>query len=382
MEKIKILHLINSSAVGGGPKHVQLLIRGMDGRRFENIVGCSDDGPMVAVFKEMDVEVSVIDFVDGFHPEMGRMRLWILVSDVLSVISSQKVDLVHAHGTRTGIYGGIAARIAGIRCIYTVHALSVSSKRSALGKILCWFIERTCCFLVDFVISVSEANRQIMVKWKIVRQDKIQTIRNGIDIDELTPDLIGGDFLPSGDFADGRAVVGTVGRLVPQKGQEYFIRAAKMVLDVYPGVEFLVVGEGPLEGRLKGIAVELKIDDKVKFAGTRKDIADVLRKMDIVVMPSLWEGLPYVALEALGAGKAVVASDVGGIREVVEDERTGLLVKPKDVKGLADALIGLLKDRDRINILGTGGRNAVSERFDVCDAIEGTVGVYERVLEL
>ncbi len=174
------------------------------------------------------------------------------------------------------------------------------------------------------------------------------------------------------------AVVGTVSSLTPHKGHEYLIQAASLVLDTLPPVKFLIVGDGPLRKRLEEQAKELNIHSSVIFTGKRKDIPEILSLLDVFVLPShTREGLGIAIIEAMAAERPVVATDIGGIPEVVDDGETGVLVPPEDTEALSKAIITLLQDPPRAKTMGEKGRTRIKEMFTTTKMLSEIEHVYQ-----
>jgi glycosyltransferase involved in cell wall biosynthesis len=178
-----------------------------------------------------------------------------------------------------------------------------------------------------------------------------------------------------------RPVIGTVARLEPTKGIKYLLDAAAIIDKEFPSVYFVIVGDGPEREFLQQYAVRLGIEKKVFFIGFRDDVPSLLRIFDIAVIPSVREGLSIFCLEALAAGCPVVASDVGGLAEIITSQKTGLLVPPKNAKALADALISLLKNRLAAAAFGRKGKEMVEEKFTYKNMVERTMNIYVQVMQ-
>ena len=177
-----------------------------------------------------------------------------------------------------------------------------------------------------------------------------------------------------------RPLVGFVGRLVPEKGGALLMRAAQQVLAVYPNAMFVLVGEGPAHQEWKALAGELGIGKQVVFAGVRDDMSEVYASFDIAVLPSLIEALPMCLLEAMAAGKPVIATRVGAVPRLVVDVQTGLLLEPGDLNALATAIIRLLGNPDLACQLGQNGRAHVAQHFSAEAMAKSYIGMYEQVL--
>jgi len=176
-------------------------------------------------------------------------------------------------------------------------------------------------------------------------------------------------------------VVGMVGRLARQKAPGDFLRAAALVAREFPAATFLVVGDGPLRATLEGLARELGIADRVRFLGFRDEVPVVLAALDVFALSSLWEGLPLTILEAMAAGKPVVATSVNGVAEVVQHGRTGWLVSPQQVEQLAAHIVTLLRDPGIARSMGEAGRRRVRERFSIERTVAELSDLYQDLYE-
>jgi len=366
-QEIRILLVTDSAEIGGGPRHLLLLMKYMDRGRFCPFVCYMKDGPMAP---ELGAVAERTARIGG--GSAGRVAM---IGELIRHIRRWKIDLVHFHGTRAGLVGCFATRWTGVPSVYTVHNLSVDRTDRPGLRWVYGLVEWIVCTSAEQVISVSEANRRAAIEQGIISPGKITTIRNGICLEE---------FQGVGRIreADDLVRVGVMGRLVPQKGHRYFIQAAYEVIKVRSDVRFVMIGEGPLEPVLKEMVRELGLDGYVTFAGATRDSLRTLSDLDIVVISSLWEGLPYVLLEALALGKPVIATRVNGIEEVVEDGVIGVLVPPGDSDALAQAVLGLMDDSERRARLGKAGAERVRREFDAAEGVRGMMEVYECVVRI
>lgn len=307
---------------------------------------------------------------------MGRLNNVGAAMTLLRLMREEPFDILHVHGHEAGLWGRIVGRLARVRgIVYTPHTLEsgVIWRRAYLG------IERALAPLTDAWISVSNADRLTLIERGIAAAHKICTVHNGVD----------SSFLPRRDpmvtrrslsIPDGVPVVVQVGRLSTQKGPKYFLQAAARALKQNPDIRFLLVGDGPLREKMQGLARRLSATPSVTFLGWREDADDVMASADLVVLSSLWEGLPYVLLEAMALGKPVIASNVGGNPELVEHERTGLLVTPRDEALLARAILALIGDPVTARGMGQAGKQRVREHFSLVEMTKLTQQVYDSLL--
>jgi len=284
-------------------------------------------------------------------------------------ILSQQVDLVHTHDFKADLYGYLAARWAGRPLFATCHLWFSPSIQHRMYSALDRFVLR----YFDGVIGVSPPIGDTLHKsW--VPQRKVAVIANGID---FSPFLLVEDGTSRREFGSD-LTIGIVGRLVRQKGHPFFFAAARGVLEKFPGAKFVVIGEGPDRKLLEALAQELRIAGSVHFAGYRDDMPSAYAGLDLMVMPSLDEGLPMTLLEAMAAKRAVIASAVGAVPEVIEHGQTGLLVEPGNADDLEQAMLLLLNDASLRRRMGENARESVS-RFSSERMARNYLDFYQRM---
>lgn len=288
----------------------------------------------------------------------------------------ERVDLVHAHLPVPGILARLAKRRGAVRrVVYTEHSLP--SRHQVVTRTL----NLASYALNDAVIAVSEAVAGEIRARVTAGGPPLKTIPNAIDVDGFehqTPDQHA--LWRTFGFPDEARVVIHVGNLRPVKGHQYLLAAARRVVEVDPRVRFLLVGVGPLAAQLQEQARRLGLNGHVVFTGFRPDAPALIGAADLFVLASLHEGIPISLLEAMASGRAAVLTRVGGIPEVAVEGETAVLVEPKDVEGLASAILGLLQDPDRRHRMGQSARQHVRRRFGM-EAMVGLVeDVYRQVL--
>ncbi len=292
---------------------------------------------------------------------MQRMPLttkWSFAANIpklSAAVRSHRPDLVHLHGQFAGSLGQLALQVAGRpRSVYSVQWPSYLDDGGRWSRLRNHAAERVSCAGAAAVVAVSEHDRRELVARKLCNPDRLSVIYNAYFITGTAQ----GDATPKHD-----PVVGFVGRLVDQKGVEFLVRAAPLVLAVLPTTRFVIVGDGPERERLERLAEELHVAAAVEFAGYDPEPAKRMRSMTVLAVPSVYEPLGMVALEAMAIGVPVVGSAVGGIPEAVEAERTGLLVPPGDPAELAKALLRILESPALAAEMGAAGRERARRVF-------------------
>jgi glycosyltransferase involved in cell wall biosynthesis len=231
----------------------------------------------------------------------------------------------------------------------------------------------------DEVICVAHNDKELALGEKLALPDHVSVIHNGIDIAGFDTRRTGEERLAQ---RNGEFIVGTVGRLHEQKGHIFLLQAAALIRQAHPQVRFRIIGDGPLRPALEARARELGVGEAVEFLGARDDIAEQMRDFDVFVLPSLWEGLPYVLLEAMAAGLPIVTTDFRGVREVISDGSEAIVVPTRNAEALADAIAELMRDRALWVERGAKGAQVVRERFSLDAMVEQTLKVYARAMRV
>jgi len=327
-------------------------------------------GALSQELKEKGIEVEYLNMPSG-------PGLLIFLDSLRAIIrltylmKKKKVDIVHSYLFRANILSRIAAKFAGVRVVVSsLQGIEVTRKYPLL-------LEKLTSPLVDKFTAVSDAIRTYVVQKGDIDPDKIVTIHNGIG-------LAGANVAPieRREFGlnPGMPVVGAVGRLAKEKGYRYLLNAARMVINKYPQVQFLIVGEGPEREELRNFAFRLRLKDHVIFVGYRRDVLRILSRIDIFALATLWEGLSMVILEAMMMAKPVVTTSVMGNPEVVVDGVTGFMVPPRDPESLADRILKLLRDEALRRQMGAAGRRRIEEKFTIERMVSETERLYEGLL--
>ncbi|HMI60480.1 MAG TPA: glycosyltransferase, partial [Puia sp.] len=299
--------------------------------------------------------------------------------EVKQFLSQERIDLVHAHGTRacSNVLG--PARSLKIPVIYTVHGWSFHPDQPFLTRTLRTMGERYLTSRAAVNISVSSSNRQTGVD-RLGKFDA-RVINNGIDRDKFDPARIFPDVRKELGIPRDAVLVLFIARFTSHKQPLSLIEAFRRAMPDLPNMYLLLVGEGDQKAEAVRIVGESGLQDKIRFQPFRQDVPDILAAADIFVLPSLWEGLPIGLLEAMAMGKAVIATDVDGTKEVVQNDQNGLLVKAGDVPALAKSLLFMGGNESRRKEFGRKARETVRLKFDAAAMTREIEEVYYDVLK-
>jgi glycosyltransferase involved in cell wall biosynthesis len=350
VKRVKVLQLISSGGYYGAENMLLNLCASQEN------AGCQN-----SLLLFYNVHTPNVEFYERARRHGISVRMvhckgradWRAVRQIEECIQEDSIDVVHAHGYKADLYGFLAAWRANRPVVATCH--NWVGGTAALG--IYNRLDRLALKRFDALAAVSDEVAQRLIN-SGVSQGKIQTIANGIDVAafEHSQPL-------AALSASGGKVVGMVARLDLQKGFEYLLRAARELCNSFYGLKVVIVGEGPDRAAIEGMVQEFGLQSNVILAGQQSDMPAVYAAMDIFVLPSLNEGLPMTILEAMAASRPVVATRVGAIPKVINDGENGLLVDPKDIDGLRDAIASLLSDPDRCQRMGEKAHEWVSRNY-------------------
>ena len=367
-----ILHLISSAGFLGADSVVlELAKQSVDAGRsvtvgqFEN-----QRNPHI----ELAEAAKNLDLSMKIFPCRGRLDLR-TIGDLRRFIQREKPALIHSHGYKSNFYA-LSANRNRVPWVVTNHLW----KRTSLSLKL---YARMDSFLIRFskkIVAVSDEIADDMVKLGI-SPHKIAVIDNGIDLKRFSHGKKNDKLKSALGFDIHSKVIGTVASLTAEKGHIYLMNAAKAILSSYPEVRFLFVGDGAGRRNLEEKMADLGLQGKIFFAGSRKDIPDLLSILEIFVLPSLKEGLPMALLEAMAAHVPIVATEVGAVPTVVEDGITGTLIPPKEPGVLADAVIRILSDRKRALDMAERGFKKVRDHFSSEQMASKYLSLYEDLID-
>jgi glycosyltransferase involved in cell wall biosynthesis len=373
--RIKLAHVITELVVGGAVDNTLLSAAGMDRRRWEvHVVG--GPGDWVDRARASSERVYVLpSLVRPIRPGTDARALL----DLAALMRRERYDVVHTHSSKAGLLGRLAARLAGVEVVvHTIHGFPFNDQTLSprVREALLWS-ERLAARVTDRLIAVAEPNVGEAERRGITAAGSIEVVHSGIDLRRF-------ERLPDRDEARRRLglpedapVVGTVGRLHDCNAPDVFVRAAHGVLAAWPEARVVIVGDGPLAEATRAATGG---DRRFLMLGHREDVPSILPALDVFAFPILWGGLGRSLTEAMIVGLPVVASAVNGVPEIVEHERTGLLVPPGDVAALAGGMIRLLGDRALAGQLGRAARARVVPAFGADVMVEQLSALYEREL--
>jgi glycosyltransferase involved in cell wall biosynthesis len=306
------------------------------------------------------------------------------------LIRRERYDFVHVHTPIAAVLGRVAARLSGARpvVLYTAHGFYFHDRmRPWLRRMLIWLERLFGRLWTDFLFTVSPEDHATALHERLIDMGRTHCLNSlGIDLERF--DLSSPQSLSRFDLAISEAdpVVACIGRLVREKGVIDLLEAVALVRECVPGVRLLVIGDTLASDRGRGIQKEIRdliaahgIEKNAVFLGFREDVPSLLRLVDVFALPSYREGMPLTILEAMAAGKPVVATNIRGCREEVVNGSTGILVAPQDPHSLSEAILSLLVAPERAKAMGLAGRARVEKAFDQRRVLDEEVEAYRRL---
>jgi glycosyltransferase involved in cell wall biosynthesis len=375
--RIKVLKFLTHFGIGGTERQFLYALKGLDRSRFDVRVGClARIGPFMKDVQALKVPIWEYPTrsMYSFQTLRGQLRF---VRD----IRREDIQIIHAYGFYPNLFAILPAAM-GTKCvrIASVRDMGVFSDRHKMKMVT----QAMACRFADCVIANSDAVRQWLIKQGLGRYD-IRVIPNGIAIPQKSE--YKNDFPIRAELNIDRNahVIAVVSRLVRTKGLEVFLEAAAALAPRFPSTRFLIVGGACVEPdyrtELENRAAALNLTGRVIFAGQRDDVPQIMREVDISVLPSLSESFSNSLLESMAHGLPVIATHVGGNPEVISDGLNGILIPPRDSAALARAISGLLESPELARRLGESARDKVVREYSLERLLRRTEDLYTSLLE-
>lgn len=366
---IKIIQINSSADFGGGSRVMYDIIEGL--RHFFQFIVVIPPGHFLRKYSK-----------ERFKIEKLKSRNPIgVIKKLKAIILRENPDILHAHGTRTAFWTKLA--VIGLKkkpkIIYTLHGFHIV-RRPFFIRVVLLFLERFLNHWINVLVCVSEADKNLVFKYKTISPEKIRIIRNGIDIKkfQISKDII--QRTKKELKLESKFILCSVGRLHPQKDFSTLLKALKLVVSEIENVKLLIVGDGLLRKSLEEETKSLDLDNFVEFLGFRQDIPILISLSDIIILSTRWEGLPLVPLEVGACKKAVIASDIEGVRETIINRKTGYLFKSGSEKDLADKILKLYKKEELRKKIGENAFQFIVRNFNKDKMVQEYQNLYQSIL--
>jgi glycosyltransferase involved in cell wall biosynthesis len=383
-ERIRVLRIISRLNIGGPAVHVAMLGRPALAGRFDSMlvtgVENAGEGSMIDLVTAQGAAPIVISEIADSASLTWRdtVALW----KIVRVIRRYRPQIIETHTAKAGLLGRLAGLLTRTPVrIHTFHGHVLHGYYSPATNAMLRWLERALARTTTRIIAVSDRVRTELVEYGVAPAGKIAVVPLGLDLSPfLDADRLRGQFRAELGFPADDLLVGIVGRIFAVKNHALFVDAAVRVLRDVPNVRFVIVGDGMLRADIEAQIARAGVGGRVIITGWRRDLPAVYASLDLLAVTSNNEGTPFAAIEAMAAGVPVVATNVGGMPDLVRHDVTGVLVPPRDAEAMSRALTGLLLDAGRRRQLGAAARASALERFEVGRMVRDTHDVYEACL--
>lgn len=366
MQRLRVLHIITNLAVGGASETAIAHCRLADPDRIEASILCGAASPGEPTLVESAMGDGVkVEIFDGLKHALNPIADWRASHALRSWLRINRVDVVHTHGSKAGVLGRIAASKASVPAIiHTVHGWGHHSFQHPLMRRILIEAERKAALVTNHMIAVSQVNVNTGLEDGIGLPEQYSVIPSGIPIEKFRDVSVDSQSMRSELGIPHHAVViGTVGRLAPQKAPQNFVSMAAIIAAEVPNSHFIWAGGGPLEHAFLDQIERCGLQGRIHYLGYRDDVPQLLRVFDVFVLTSLWEGLPRVFPQAMCAQLPIVATRVDGAAEAIDHGITGFLVDPGDSKTQSEYVVQLLNDPELRVSMGNEGLRRVDPKF-------------------
>ncbi len=357
-KKQKVLILFYEPNVSGISRHIRYILQVLQSENHEFWLLCSSNDDTIPSFFQNVIQVDRISIV----PPHRLFSLKGLIT-TQKIIRDHNIDLIHIHNLQSIVWGYGGSILAGCRkIVFTPHI------DTACAGPIQWIFRRMWRIFntsTSSLIALSQAQKEWLLHWKIVNKEKIVVINNHIHEIELHSSAHTDKPCISAlcNLAPETFIVSQIGRLDRQKNPFFLLRIAKLVQKKFPKILFLFVGDGPLRNKLEKTIQKFNQQENVILTGHQNNIPHLIKKTDVIALTSLWEGMPYVLLEAVCFKKVIIATDIPGNRDLITDGETGFLVQ--DEKDFANKLITVYKSRKLREDMGERGYQKNKHLFDI-----------------
>jgi glycosyltransferase involved in cell wall biosynthesis len=393
MGKITVVHIITKLELGGAQQNTLFTVNHLDRTAFDVVLISSSEG--ILIEEALKLSTVTVHLIPELVREIGPLKDLKALFKIKTILKRLKRDqqkesrentgdiIVHTHCSKAGILGRWAAYLAGIRCIvHSYHGFSFNVFQPALLSAFYIFLERITSIITTKFIMVSKANIEKGIQKKIFVRDKVVLIRSGIDIEKFQnagstiktrrKELAVSDDIP---------LIAMIACLKLQKAPLDFVKVANSVLQYTNEAHFVLVGDGVLRPEVEKLIRQLGLDNKIVLLGWRRDIPEIMKCINVLVLTSLWEGVPRVLPQAMSLGIPIVATEVDGTPEAVHNGVNGFVLPPGDIEGIAKKIIYLITHPEKARDMGEKGKQLVNE-FDIWKMMNQQEQLYVELSQL
>ena len=363
----------NADAYAGGDASLLALLGKLDRNKFNPYVFCTAKSLFTERLQQLGIEYRIVD--GDYLNRLGYPGLGLLLLRLCFFIKRKRIKLIHVNSFGRLQYLTVLTKYLGVKSVYHLRSLLVTKAIHGRWKSA---VNRSNKIIAHCEHMKKTAIEQGLNKSKIIR------IFNGAILDEFNPEVSGAGVRKEFGANNGSPIVGMVARVVPWKGCDDFIAAAKTISTEFPDARFVIIGEAPDQnyyGRLLEMVREIDMNDRIMFIGLRKDMPQVYAALDLFLLPSWEEPFGRCTLEAMATGRPMAGTDSGGTHEQIIDNVTGLLVPPRAPDALAQAALKMLRDPEKARRMGAAARERVTANFSIESHTRQVEKLYQTLLE-
>lgn len=367
---MRILYVITKSEIGGAQTHLMEVVRYMHYAGHDVLVVTGTTGWLTNELTAIGVDYEILpDLVR----EINLPKDIKTINSICHILEDKQPDIIHCHSSKAGIVGRIAGAIKNVPAVFTAHGWAFTSGVSPAKRIMYASIEHMMLGITQKVICVSEFDRQLAKRFFLHNYNRIVTVHNGIVDKTFNNDIVSEHSLPLN--------LVSVARFSHQKNNMELIRAVEQINKLCScSLQLNMVGDGPLLSEAQAYVTSHKLENTVHFFGSRTDVDDILNQNDIFCLISNYEGLPISIIEAMRAGMPIIASDVGGVNELVQDGVNGFLIPRGNISELVEKMKYILDHKELIKFMGEASRKIYEEEYTADRMNQKIISVYNEIL--
>ena len=358
-QPIAVLEIIGNAIVGGMEVCVSRLVERLPPDRFTVVCLCPFESKFTQTLRDAGATVYITPMQD--HPQWESLQL------AATLVRMHKIQIIHAHLPNAHLLAGLVSALTGVPAFATVHGRGIAPLDFEISRLTSTHLSVVCETARVHALALG------------IPESRVHLIPNGVDADFYAARDDAGGLNTLLEIPRTTPIVGFVGRLAPEKGPDIFIRMASFVHAEMRDARFVLVGDGPLRPSLERLATQLGLYEHVKFAGLQRNMRSIYQSLALFVSASHSEGMPLALMEAMASGCPCVATQVGGVAEVMQEGTTGLLARPNDPEHLGAAVISLLKDAPRRSAMGVSAQQRIAASFVLKKSVEQTGALIKRL---
>lgn len=376
--KIKVLHIHTLPVISGSGINTFLSMKYLNKSKYETALACAAGGKLETLIKENDFEfIPVKNLVNPINIIKDIKAL----IEIIKIIKTNNYDIIHTHNSKAGFIGRLAAKIAGTKkIVHTVHGFSFHNKEGFIRRNLFLILEKIAVYFCTDMIFISQPLIDWGKQYNIYKKNRTTKIYSGIEIDRFDFNIINSKLRKEIGVSEKDFVIGEVAKLWEGKGHFTILKAAKILKKTIPNLKIVFIGEGYLENKLKNYVESNNMKDYVVFTGFRNDIEKIYKILDIALLISDFEGMGRVILEAYALKIPVIATNVGGIVELVKDNDCGFLIEPENYNYLVEKILKLYYSKELRMKFTENAYKLINEEFSAIKMAKDIEEVYEKEL--